>query len=48
MNDAEIKILKKYFYFDSTGFHPKFTSDCGAWNEMMRELKIIKWDENDN
>lgn len=39
MNKKKVKeTLMKYFYKDSTGFHPMFVSDCRAWNEMFEEL----------
>ena len=31
-------ILMKYFYKDSTGYRPLYTSDCPVWNNLFEEL----------
>lgn len=39
MNKKVVKtILMKYFYRDSTGYHPYYVSDCSKWDEMFEEL----------
>ena len=39
MNKKDAKAtMEKYFYKDSTGYHPFYRSDCKAWNDLFKEL----------